>query len=90
MAIDETWVSVRFDIGLVLLLSGDAQAAALHYGHALRTLARLGLKLKAGPVKVALDDLDEALSAHPSSAAAAAPLRRRLLDALQSPVAEHE
>jgi tetratricopeptide (TPR) repeat protein len=84
LAIDDAWVSVRFDLGLVLLLSGDAHTAARHYGNALCTLANRGLNLRTGPVKVALDDLDEAVLAHPGATAAAAPLRQRLLDALQS------
>jgi tetratricopeptide (TPR) repeat protein len=87
LALDDSWASVRFDLALVLLLGGEAHAAELHCGHALRTLAKRGVAATAGSVKVALDDLDAALAALPRAAApriaaAAAPIRRRLQDAL--------
>lgn len=90
LAVDSDWVSVRFDLGLVLLLRGDPRAAVVQYDHALRTLAQRAPKLKTGPARVALDDLDEALSVHPHAVAFAAPLRYRLLDALQQALTEHE
>jgi tetratricopeptide (TPR) repeat protein len=87
LGVDDAWASVRFDLALVLLLGGEPHAADLHCGHALRTLAKRGVGATAGTVKVALDDLDSALAALPRAAAprlaaAAAPIRRRLLDAL--------
>ncbi len=90
LALDTDWVSVRFDLGLVQLLSGDPRAAVLQYDHALRILAQRAPRLNAGPVRVALDDLDDALSVHPPAVAFAAPLRYRLLDALEQAVTEHE
>jgi tetratricopeptide (TPR) repeat protein len=90
LAIDGDWVSVRFDLGLVLLLRGDPRAAVQHCDHALRTLAHRAPHSRTGPVQVALDDLDAALTAHPHTAAFAAPLRYRLLDALQPALADHE
>lgn len=90
LAVDMGWVSVRFDLGLVFLLSGDPRAAVVQYDQALRTLAQHAPKMNGGPVRVALDDLDDALSAHPHAVAFAAPLRYRLLDALQQALTEHE
>lgn len=89
LAIDAAWVSVRFDLGLVLLLLGDTDAATLHYRAGLCSLAERGLASSAGPLRVALDDLAEALRQHPSAAAAPAParVREQLALALASGVA---
>jgi tetratricopeptide (TPR) repeat protein len=88
LQIDGAWISVRFDLALVLLLSGESHAADLHYGHTLRLLAKRGAG--AGAVKVALDDLEQALAENPRNALAAKPIRKRLLDALQPELSEHE
>lgn len=54
LRVDAHWASVRFDLGLVLLLRGDHCTARVHY--------RAGLACGAsrGALKVALDDLDDA------------------------------
>lgn len=92
LAIDDAWVSVRFDLGLVLLLLGDTDAATLHYRGGLCSLAERGPNLQAGPLKVALDDLIEALRQHPSVAAAPASARVRelLARALHAALGRHE
>ena len=91
LAVDAAWVSVRFDLALVLLLRGDPRVAVQHCDDALRTLAQCAPRSRAGAVKVALDDLDDALAAHPQAAALAAPLRYRLLDSLHAAaLTEHE
>jgi len=84
LGIDDAWVAVHFDLGLVLHLLGDAAGAGIHYRLGLRALAERAASLQAGPLKVALDDLDDALLRHPSVAAEAAPLREQLARALQA------
>lgn len=78
LAIDDAWVAVHFDLGLALLVSGAADLALTQYRHGLRCLAGCGPAAQAGPLKVALDDLDEAGQQHPSIAAAALRLRELL------------
>lgn len=89
LTLDGAWASVRFDLALVLLLSGQSHSADLHYGHTVRLLSKRGSEATLGAVRVALDDLDEALRVHPWAAAAAAPARQRLVEALQPTVTEH-
>ncbi len=73
LAHDEAWISVRFDLGLALLVRGDAVDATREYQAALTQLAARQAGRRLGPLRVALDDLDEAQarlrSAHASAAA---------------------
>lgn len=80
LALDEAWVSVRFDLGLALLVRGDPGGATREYQAGLDHLAQRDEGWRLGPVLVALDDLDEALkrvqSVHASFAAGE--IRRQL------------
>lgn len=91
LAIDTTWVSVRFDLGLVLLLRGDADGAIEHYRGALHALAGRGPRQRPGPLKVALDDLDDALAQQPSlcTTPAAIGIRARLEQAANAHAPSH-
>lgn len=83
LAVDADWVSARFDLALVRLLLGDGAAAQRHCEEGLRSLRRRDAALRAGPLRVAIDDLDEALQRQPRAVAPgqAASLRRRLAEA---------
>ncbi len=70
LAVDAGWVSVHFDLGLVLLLQGEADAAAGHYRQGLEALGRRAPAARLGALQVALDDLDEVLAARAATAAA--------------------
>ncbi len=61
LAIDPDWLSVRFDLGLVLLIRGDGEGALAHYAKGL-TQCRHGAAPGSGraALKVALDDFDDA------------------------------
>jgi Flp pilus assembly protein TadD len=75
LSLDKTWVSVRFDLGLALLVGGDEDKATREYQTG---LAHLGLRepgQRLGPLLVATDDLEEAL--------------RRIPSVQRSPVADH-
>lgn len=84
LAIDAGWISVRFDLGLVRLLLGDGDEAAQHYRDGLATLAKPDVPTRTGSLKVALDDLDEALQQQPAVGAlpTAASIRAQLARAL--------
>ncbi len=89
LAVDAEWVSVHLDLALVRLLLGDDAGAARHAGAALDSLSRGDPARRAGPLAVALDDLDDALRRHPPAAGdAATRLRRRLAQALDA-AADH-
>ena len=84
LARDKTWVSVHFDLGLVALLRGDVTKALEHYRLGAQVLAARAPGRRAGPLKVALDDLDAALQPWPLSgglAAAAMTIRTSLAEA---------
>jgi hypothetical protein len=53
---------VRLDLGLVSLLRGDVDATA-HFDAALDGLAECDPQRRVGALRVALDDLDEAIAA---------------------------
>ncbi len=84
LAIDADWVSVRFDLGLVLLQRGEAGAAALQFRHALQALDGRPAPARAAALRLALEDLDDATLRHPGPAAlpASTALRAQLADAL--------
>lgn len=92
LAIDNTWVSVRFDLGLVKLLRADAAGAFEQYRHGLHTLASRGADRRAGPLQVALEDLEAALQARPLLAAspAAGRIRAALVEAAREAAAHRD
>lgn len=77
LAIDDTWISVRFDLGLVLLLLGDAEQATGHYRCGLQSLAGRDPGPSSAALKIALEDLDDALQQHPALAAMPGSIRLR-------------
>lgn len=87
LGLDPAWISVRFDLGLVGLLRGDGHAAS-HYEAAIDALAQRSAECRIGPLRIAFDDLEEALDgaatdAAPRLAARACGIRERLVQALQ-------
>jgi tetratricopeptide (TPR) repeat protein len=65
LAIDDRWVSVHFDLGLVALLRCDTAGAIDHFGDGLSALATRDPRRRAGPLKVAIDDLEHAMRTRP-------------------------
>jgi tetratricopeptide (TPR) repeat protein len=61
-ALNPAWTAVRLDLGLVSLLRGDVDATA-HFDAALDGLAECDPQRRVGALRVALDDLDEAIAA---------------------------
>ena len=84
LAVDGDWVSVRFDLGLVLLQRGEAEAAAAEFRHALQALDGRPATARAAALRLALEDLDDALLRNPGPAAppGSTALRGWLTDAL--------
>ena len=80
LAIDADWVSVRFDLGLVLLQRGDADAAAAQAQRALHSLDGRPAKARAAALRLALEDLDDAMHLNPGTASTR--LRAQLVNAL--------
>ena len=62
LALNPAWTAVRLDLGLVSLLRGDVDATA-HFDAALDGLAGCDPQRRVGALRVALDDLDEAVAA---------------------------
>ena len=62
LALNPAWTAVRLDLGLVSLLRGDVDATA-HFDAALDGLAECDPQRRVGALRVALDDLDEAIAA---------------------------
>ena len=67
LALNPAWTAVRLDLGLVSLLRGDVDATA-HFDAALDVLAECDPQRRVGALRVALDDLDEAIAATASLA----------------------
>jgi tetratricopeptide (TPR) repeat protein len=64
LASDEDLVAVRFDLALTLLCAGDHTGALIEYLDGVRR-ARAHPQLVHGLIRVAMDDLDEALDERP-------------------------
>ena len=84
LAVDGDWVSVRFDLGLVWLQRGEAEAAAAEFRHALQALDGRPAQARAAALRLALEDLDDASLRHskPAALPATTALRAQLADAL--------
>lgn len=91
IAVDAGWVSVRFDLGLVKLLQADAAGALEQYRLGLHALAARDAARRAGPMKVALDDLQAALQARPllARSPAAERIRAALVEAARESADAH-
>lgn len=77
--LDGRWTAVRFDLALALLCSGDRVHAALEYQRGVHQAENWGLERLRGYVRVALDDLEEALAERPDLAGTREAMTARLL-----------
>lgn len=80
LGIEPDWLSVRFDLALVLLVLGRGAEAGAHFNQALALLAEPGGAARRGVAMVALDDLDDALRRGPALPAVAAAVQRACLE----------
>jgi Flp pilus assembly protein TadD len=78
LSLDEAWVSVRFDLGLALLVRGDEDKASQEYEAGLACLTAREPGRRLGPLSVALADLDDALVRLRSASQAVGRIRARL------------
>jgi Flp pilus assembly protein TadD len=69
LRLDGRWTAVRFDLALAMLCSGDRVHALLEYQRGIHQAENGGLARLRGVVRVALDDLEEALTERPALAA---------------------
>lgn len=68
LRLDGRWTAVRFDLALAMLCSGQRVRALLEYQRGVHQAENGGLDRLAGVVRVALDDLEEALGERPALA----------------------
>ncbi len=66
---DGRWTAVRFDYALAMLCSGARVRALVEYQRGIHQAENGGLERHRGVVRVALDDLEEALGERPALAA---------------------
>lgn len=69
LRLDGRWTAVRFDLALALLCAGDRVRAVVEYQRGIHQAENGGLQRLRGVVRVALDDLEEALGERPALAA---------------------
>lgn len=69
LRLDGRWTAVRFDLALALLCAGHRVRAVVEYQRGIHQAESGGLQRLRGVVRVALDDLEEALGERPALAA---------------------
>jgi tetratricopeptide (TPR) repeat protein len=69
LRLDGRWTAVRFDLALALLCAGDRVRAVVEYQRGIHQAENGGIDRLRGVVRVALDDLEEALGERPALAA---------------------
>jgi tetratricopeptide (TPR) repeat protein len=68
LRLDGRWTAVRFDLALALLCAGDRVRAVVEYQRGIHQAENGGIERLRGVVRVALDDLEEALGERPALA----------------------
>jgi tetratricopeptide (TPR) repeat protein len=68
LRLDGRWTAVRFDLALAMLCSGQRVRSLLEYQRGIHQAENGGLERMRGVVRVALDDLEEALAERPALA----------------------
>jgi tetratricopeptide (TPR) repeat protein len=69
LRLDGRWTAVRFDLALALLCAGDRVRSVVEYQRGIHQAENGGIERLRGVVRVALDDLEEALGERPALAA---------------------
>jgi tetratricopeptide (TPR) repeat protein len=81
---DGRWIAVRFDLALAMLCAGERSRAFLEYSRGIHQAVNGGVGRLRGVVRVALDDLEEALATTREAIAARDLLRSTLRSATQT------